>query len=91
MFCKTSGYNLFKCLKCEIKGCASTYFVIFSGVLIAIINPNGSAANADIEAHLEVGWLEWHAGAILLDHKLSLEEGALWGSRVHHLGLSDHD
>ena len=91
MFYNKSGYNLFKSLTWQIKHVYWTYLVIFPRVLIAIINSNSSAANADIEADFEVSWLEWHARAVLLDHQLSLEEGALRGSGIDHLWLSDHN
>jgi len=67
-----------------------TYIEIFSGILIAIINSNSSAADSNVEADSEISWIEWHAGAILLDHKLSIEEMSLGSSRVYHLWLGDH-
>lgn len=68
-----------------------TYCIIFSGVLIAIVNSNSSSTDANVEADLEVSWLEWHSRAVLLDHELSLQEGSLWSSRVDLLWLGDHD
>ena len=50
-----------------------------------------SAANAEIKSDSEVGWLEWHAGSILLQNHLALEEGALHGTAVHLLGLDHQD
>jgi hypothetical protein len=67
-----------------------TYLEIFSGVLIAIINSNCSTANSNIEADIEISWFERHAGAILLDNQLSIEEMPLGSSRVDHLWLGDH-
>ena len=68
-----------------------TYHEIFSGVLITIINSNCSTAYSNVETDFEISWLEWHAGAILLDDQLSVEEVSLRSSRVDHLGLGDHN
>lgn len=66
-------------------------FEEFSGVGITVSHSDRSAADSDIEADSEVGWLEWHGGAVLLDDHLSVEEGSLWGSTVGLLWLGDHD
>lgn len=63
----------------------------FSGILITVINSNGSTADANVEAYSEISWLKRHTGAILFDHKLSFEESTLWSSTVDHLGLSNHN
>ena len=46
----------------------STYSEEFSGIFITVIDSDGSSANTNVEANSEVEWLEWHAGAILLNH-----------------------
>ena len=69
----------------------STYGEEFSSILIAVINSNGSTADSNVEAYSEISWFEWHTGAILFDHELSLEESTLWSSTINHLGLSDHN
>ena len=74
-----------------IDGIHNTYLEEFSSILITVINSNGSAADTNVEAYSEIGWLKWHAGAILFDHKLSFEESTLWSSTVDHLGLSNHN
>lgn len=69
----------------------NTYSKEFSSVFITVINSNGSAADANVEAYSEISWLKWHTGAILLDDKLSFEESTLWSSTVDHLWLSNHN
>lgn len=56
---------------------AVTYVEIFSGVLITVVDSNGPAADAHVEADAEVSWLERHAGSVLLDDHLSVQELAL--------------
>jgi hypothetical protein len=68
-----------------------TYLEEFSSVLINIINSNRSTADTDIKTDSEVGWLEWHLGSVLLDDHLSIEESALWCSRVDLLWFSDQN
>jgi len=46
----------------------STYSEEFSGIFITVIDSDGSSANTNVEANSEVEWLEWHAGAVLLNH-----------------------
>lgn len=58
-------------------------------VLVRIIDTDRSAADSDVEADSEVGWLERHVGAIRLQDHLSIEEGSLHRAAVHHFGL-DH-
>lgn len=69
----------------------STYSKELSSVLIAVINSNWSAANANIETNFEVKWLKWHVWSVLLNNYLSLEECTLWGSWVDLFWLSDQD
>ncbi len=68
-----------------------TYLEIFSRILIAIINSNCSTTDSDVEADSEISWFERHAGTILLDDQLSIEEMPLGCSRVDHLWLGYHD
>jgi hypothetical protein len=44
-----------------------TYMIIFSRILIAIINSNCSTTDSNVEADIEIRWFERHAGAVLLD------------------------
>jgi len=69
----------------------NTYIEELSGILVAVVDSNGSSADAHIEADSEVSWLEWHLASVLLDDHLSLEESTLGRAGVDHLGLGDHD
>lgn len=67
----------------------NTYLEEIPSVLVRIIDTDRSAADSDVEADSEVGWLERHVGAIRLQDHLSIEEGSLHRAAVHHFGL-DH-
>lgn len=88
-----SSYTIrfFKGLNKTLKNGQNTYGKELSGVLIAVIDSNGSATDADVETDFEVEGLKWHVWAVLLNDYLSLEEGTLWGSRVDLLWLGDQD
>lgn len=62
-----------------------------SGVLVGVIDPDGPAADANIKAHSEIGWLERHLRSILLDDHLPFKESSLWGTTVYLLWLGDHN
>ena len=68
-----------------------TYLEEFPGVLVAVINSNGPAANAKVQADPEVSWLKWHVGTVLLQHHLAVQECALHGTTVHLLWLDHED
>ena len=68
-----------------------TYNKEFSGVLITIVDSNGSSTDADIKSDLEVQWLEWHIWTVLLNDYLSLQETALWSSWVDLFWLTNQD
>ena len=68
-----------------------TYLEEFSGILITVINSNGSTADTNVEANSEISGFKWHTGAILFDDELSLKESTLWSSTINHLGLSNHN
>lgn len=68
-----------------------TYLEEFPGVLVAVINSNGPAANAEIQADSEVSWLKWHVGTVLLQHHLAVQECALHGTTVDLLWLDHED
>jgi hypothetical protein len=68
-----------------------TYIKEFSGVCVAIVNPDRSTTNSNIQSDSEITGLEWHLGAVLLNNDVSLEESTLRSSTVDHLGFSNHD
>ena len=74
-----------KLTKCQKKGVTETYIEKFPGVFVSIIDSNSSSANSDIKTNSEVGWLEWHFGAVLLQYHLPVKEGSLRSSTVDHL------
>lgn len=59
--------------------------------MIAVVNSNGSSADADIEANSEFIWAQRQSRAVLLEDDLSLEESTLRSSTVDLLWLSDHN
>lgn len=68
-----------------------TYNVEVTGKLVAIVNPELAAVDADVKANAEVIGTEGSVGTVLLKGHLTLEEGALRSAAVDLLGLSDHD
>ena len=68
-----------------------TYLKEFTSVLIAVVDPDGPAANSEVETDSEVSWLEWHFTTVLLQYHLAIEEGALHGAAVHLLWLDHED
>ena len=69
----------------------STYFEELPSVAVAIVDANGPAAQSEVKAYSEVGWLERHVRTVLLQDHLSLEESTLHGATVDHFGLYDQD
>lgn len=66
-----------------------TYLIELASVVIGVVDADLAAKDAGIAADREV---VWHEGATVgLQHDLALEEGALRCTRVHLLGLGDHD
>ena len=51
---------IFKGLNKTLKNGQNTYGKELSGVLIAVIDSNGSATDADVETDFEVEGLKWH-------------------------------
>jgi len=70
---------------------SSTIDKEFSSVLIAIINSNCSSTDSNIKTNLEIKWLEWHIWTVLFNNYLSLQEAALWSSRVDLFWFWDED
>lgn len=62
-----------------------------SGVLIAVIDTNAAAKNANIEANSEITWKHGKSRTVLLEDHLSLQENTLRGATVDLLGLTNHD
>ena len=69
----------------------STYLEELPSVAVAIVDANGPAAQSEVKAYSEVGWLERHVRTVLLQDHLSLEESTLHGATVDHFGLYDQD
>lgn len=63
----------------------------FTRVLVAVVDPDGPTANANIEADSEVSWLERHLRSVLLQHHLTVEEGALHRACIHLFWLDHKD
>jgi len=62
-----------------------------SSVIISIVDSEDASVDSHIAANGEVVRHEGLLRAITLQDHVSIEEGALGDSRVHLLGLSDHD
>jgi len=73
----------------EIEG--FTYHHELSSVIISIVDSEDASVDSHIAANGEVVRHEGLLRAITLQDHVSIEEGALGDSRVHLLGLSDHD
>lgn len=83
------GWPMFCTRSLEIE--KETYIEEFASVLVTIGDADGPAADANVEADSEVGWLEWHLGSVLLEYHLSLEECALRSAAVDLLGFDNLD
>jgi len=70
---------------------ACTYMEELPSVVIAVIESDLSAEDADINANSEVVWHKGRLGAVLLENHLAFEESSLRGSRVDYLWLCNHD
>lgn len=68
-----------------------TYNVKVTGKLVAIVNSELAAVDADVKANAKVLGIEWPVGTVLLEGHLTLEEGALRSAAVDLLWLSDHN
>ena len=67
------------------------YLEELASVLVAVVDPDGAAEEADVCADAEIIREHGQASAVLLEDHLSLEEDALRGAAVGLLGLADHD
>jgi len=76
------------CSGCSGEG-SSLACIEFTSVVITVVDADLAAEDASVAANGEIVWHEW--AAIGLQNDLTLEESTLRGTRVHLLGLSDHD
>ena len=67
------------------------YLEELSGVLIAVIDADATAENANVKANSEVTRKHGKARAVLLQDHLSLKEDTLRSATVDLSGLTDHD
>jgi hypothetical protein len=68
-----------------------TYFEELSGVLVCIIDADGSAKDANVESNAEISWQERSTGAILFEHHLSFQKDSLRSARVDFLWFVNHE
>ena len=68
-----------------------TYLEEFASVLVAVIDADGAAEDANVKANAEVRWKHRKAGAVLLQDHLALEEHSLRSATVGLARLADHD
>ena len=73
----------------DSKKCRFTYTVELASVFITVVDADLATINAGVCTNVEVVWHE--RLAVGLKDDMTLEEGALRGSRVDLLRLSNHD
>ena len=68
-----------------------TYLKELTGVIITVVYSNGPATNTKIKSNPKISRFKRHIRAVLFEHHLSVQEGALHGATVDLLGLDHQD
>jgi len=69
----------------------TTFHEEFSSVVIAVVDAEDAAVDSDVKSNSEVVGHEGLLGAVTLEDHVAVKERSLGNTRVHLLGLGDHD